>query len=115
VPTPYTEGPIQIEGRRKRWSRSEFDVLAARGILDRWQVELIGAEIIQKEHKIAAAHQMYVWLSGVFGPRVIATESQIHVSPEDNPTNEPEPDLMVLSRDKSEFIYANPSRRICNS
>jgi Uma2 family endonuclease len=41
-------------------------------------------------------------LLGVFG-RLVNRESPIDVAPEDNPTNEPEPDLIVLKRDPAEF------------
>src|SRR5215470_17980025 len=39
---------------------------------------------------------------GVFGRR-LNRETPIDVAPDDNPTNEPEPDLIVLKRDLSEF------------
>src|SRR5947209_7069527 len=43
-----------------------------------------------------------------FGERFVHPESPIDVAPEDNPTNEPEPDLIVLNRDLSNFSSANP-------
>jgi Uma2 family endonuclease len=48
------------------------------------------------------------WLMGVFGARLVLQESPINLAPEDNPTNEPEPDLVVLSRDLSAFASDNP-------
>jgi hypothetical protein len=35
-------------------------------------------------------------------------DAPIDVAPEDNPTNEPEPDLVVLARPSREFQDANP-------
>src|SRR5207249_2665270 len=48
------------------------------------------------------------WLVEVFGARLVIQESPIDVAPEDNPTNEPEPDLIVLKRDLSHFTSENP-------
>jgi hypothetical protein len=38
-----------------------------------------------------------------FGERYVNVEAPIDVAPEDNPTNEPEPDLIVLTRPSLEF------------
>jgi len=46
----------------------------------------------------------------VFGPRRIETEVAIDVAPEDNPTNEPEPDIIVLKRNLDEY-ETNPTPR----
>ena len=48
------------------------------------------------------------WLIGVFGLRRVNPEAPIDVAPEDNPSNEPEPDLIVLKRDLSEFRDRQP-------
>jgi Uma2 family endonuclease len=51
---------------------------------------------------------MHAWLLRVFGEQYINPETPIDVAPEDNPTNEPEPDLIVLSKPSREFKDANP-------
>ena len=38
-------------------------------------------------------------LKGVFGERFVLPGASIDVAPEDNPTNEPEPDIIVLKRE----------------
>ena len=43
-----------------------------------------------------------------FGEQFINPEAPIDVAPEDNPTNEPEPDLVVLTKPSREFRDANP-------
>jgi Uma2 family endonuclease len=43
----------------------------------------------------------------VFGWSFVNAEAPIDGAPEDNPTNEPVPDLIVLSRDESQFT-SNP-------
>lgn len=49
-------------------------------------------------------------MESVFGARFINTEVPIDVAPEDNPTSEPEPDIIVLTRDTVEFKgTTNPS------
>jgi Uma2 family endonuclease len=47
-------------------------------------------------------------LIGLFGTRFVLKEEPIDVAPEDNPTSEPEPDLIVLKRDLSHFTEGNP-------
>jgi Uma2 family endonuclease len=51
------------------------------------------------------------WLIDVFGGRRINAKTPIDVAPEDNPTSEPQPDLIVLKRDTSEFPQDNPGPR----
>lgn len=48
------------------------------------------------------------WLVDVFGARRVNPEAPIDVAPEDNPSSEPEPDLIVLKRDLSHFRNTNP-------
>ncbi len=43
-----------------------------------------------------------------FGEQFVNPEAPIDVAPEDNPTNEPEPDLVVLASPSREFQDANP-------
>jgi Uma2 family endonuclease len=48
------------------------------------------------------------WLIQIFGVRFVNAEAPIDVAPEDNPTNEPVPDLVVLKRSFSKFRSATP-------
>ncbi len=48
------------------------------------------------------------WIIGIFGGRFVETEPSIDVAPEDNPTSEPEPDLIVLTKPSWEFA-SNPT------
>lgn len=43
-----------------------------------------------------------------FGERFVNPEAPIDVAPEDNPTNEPEPDLLVLATPTREFRDFQP-------
>ncbi len=53
-----------------------------------------------------------VWLQGWlilnFGVPFVAPESPIDVSPEDNPTSEPEPDIVLLRSSVSKFTERHP-------
>jgi hypothetical protein len=51
---------------------------------------------------------LFGWLIQVFGLRFVNTEAPIDVAPEDNPANQPQPDLIVLKRDYSTFRSATP-------
>jgi Uma2 family endonuclease len=44
----------------------------------------------------------------------VDAEAPIDVNPEDNPSNEPEPDLIVLNRDCATFVSGNPQPRDIN-
>ncbi len=49
---------------------------------------------------MAAASNLWIW--------VCAPEVPIDVAPEDNPPNEPEPDIIVTRQDLSHFDHFNP-------
>ena len=76
------------------------------------RLELIEGELISKMGKkrphVDALTIVFVWLVQTFGVRYVNTEAPIDVSPEDNPTNEPQPDLIVLRRGFSGFRSATP-------
>lgn len=48
------------------------------------------------------------WLERVFGEGCVNPEAPIDVAPEDNPTTEPDPDLIVLNRNPDAFLKGNP-------
>ena len=74
-------------------------------------MELVEGELISKMGKkrphVNALTLVQGWLVQVFGFQFVNAEAPIDVAPEDNPTNEPEPDLIVLKEDLSHFT-ANP-------
>jgi Uma2 family endonuclease len=97
---------------RKRWTRSECGVLETLRLLDHQHLELVDGELINKmgknrPHSIVLTLLM-CWLQDTFGKRFVHPEVPIDVAPEDNPTNEPEPDIIVLKRDITTFRSANP-------
>jgi Uma2 family endonuclease len=112
MPTVLTDVPIESTPRRKRWTRAEYDALAETGLFEGQHLELIEGELIDKMGKkrphVTFLVRLMKWLTEVFGADYIIPESPIDVAPEDNPTNEPEPDLIVLNRDFNQFLSANP-------
>jgi len=113
--------PIQIEEMeraaprvplRKRWTKSECAVLEASGLLNVEHLELVEGELISKMGKnrphVLALALLVAWVEDTFGRRFVHQEAPIDVAPEDNPTNEPEPDIIVLKRDRTDFRSANP-------
>src|SRR2546430_1752344 len=62
----------------------------------------------QKRPHVDAATLLQDWLTQVFGARFVNPEAPIDVAPEDNPTNEPVPDLIVPKRSFSKFRSASP-------
>ena len=97
---------------RKRWTRGECRTLEAAGLWERERLELIEGELISRMGKkrphVNAMIYVMKWLTEVFGPLYVTPEAPIDVSPEDNPANEPEPDLVVLKQPCSAYESANP-------
>ena len=116
MPSALIEVPVElIPGgpSRKRWTRTECASLEASGLLDQQHLELVEGELIDKAGKkrphVNALTLMHARLQSVFGARFVNPNAPIDVSPEDNPSNAPEPDIIVLNRDFSHFRSANPS------
>jgi hypothetical protein len=97
--TTALDPPAPLIPPRKRWTRAECAVLEASGIWDQQKLELIDGELITKMGKprshINALVSMMHWLADVFGQERLNPNAPIDVAPEDNPSNEPEPDLIV--------------------
>jgi Uma2 family endonuclease len=115
MPTAITETPSvppPLEPPRKRWTREECVALEASGIWDQQHLELIEGELISKmgknrPHTIVMVI-MHAWLLRVFGEQFVEQETSIDVATEDNLVNEPEPDLIVLSKPSREIRDQNP-------
>lgn len=86
--------------RRKLFTRQECARL--QGIVDLERYELIAGDLIEKVGKnrphMLADQAVLSWLMGVFGGSLVLTEPSIDLRPEDNPTTELQPDLLVLNR-----------------
>jgi Uma2 family endonuclease len=97
---------------RKRWTREECAPLAAAGLFEIERLELIDGELISKMGKnrphAIAAKLIHKWLDDTFGWRFVDSEVPIDVSPNENPRNEPVPDLIVLKQEFSTFRSGNP-------
>jgi len=57
---------------------------------------------------VNAFRLMLIWLQKTFGSAFVDPEAPIDVSPNDNPSSEPEPDLIVLKRECATFVLGNP-------
>ncbi|MEP7352638.1 MAG: Uma2 family endonuclease [Acidobacteriota bacterium] len=113
--TTLVEVPVQpsaITPPRKKWTRAECSVLDESEILVGQRLELIDGELLNKMGKNRPHVICTMYLTGlliqIFGVRFIQLESPIDIAPEDNPTSEPEPDIVVLKRELSEFCKSNP-------
>jgi len=115
MPTAVTEIPVPAAAQdppRKRWTRSECALVETTGLFDQERVELIDGELISKMGKkrphVHTGTLLFGWLIRVFGDGFVNSEAPIDVAPEDNPTNEPVPDLIVLKRSYSGSWSATP-------
>lgn len=97
---------------RKRWTRAECQMLESTGLWEQQHLELIEGDLIDKMGKkrphVNVTILVMEWLVGVFGARHVTPEAPIDVSPDDNPTSEPEPDLAVLAQPCTVYEDANP-------
>jgi Uma2 family endonuclease len=105
-------GPlVPADPPRKRWTRAECAVLEASGLLEQESLELVEGELISKMGKkrphVISFTLVQEWLVRIFGWSFVNAAAPIDVAPEDNPTNEPVPDLIVLRQDDSHFT-SNP-------
>jgi Uma2 family endonuclease len=109
--TPYL--PVPMEPPRKKWTRAECLAMEASGVWDEQQrLELVEGELIDKRgkkrpHTIALTFLREA-LGLLFGGRYINTETTIDVASQDNPSSEPQPDLIVLAKPSQEFRGGNP-------
>jgi Uma2 family endonuclease len=97
---------------RKRWTREQCAPLAAAGLFEKERLELVDGELISKMGKnrphVNSFTLVLVWLQKTFGHQFVNAEAPIDVNLNDNPSNEPEPDLIVLKRQFATFVSANP-------
>src|SRR2546423_1653410 len=107
MPTAVIEIPAHLNPPRKRWTRAEYDALSSSGLLDNQKLELIDKMGKGRPH-VNSLTLVQGWLIGVFGLRQVNPEAPIDVAPRDNPTSEPQPDLIVLKFDLSHFPRENP-------
>lgn len=110
MPTTLTELPPRVDPPRKRWTRAEVERrFAADPGGERF--ELVEGELVSKMGKkgphVVALALVRDRLMQIFGPRFVLTETPIDVSPADNPTSEPEPDLIVLQREYAHVVSTN--------
>jgi Uma2 family endonuclease len=107
---PYR--PVPLDPPRKHWTRAECAALESTGALNNESLELIEGELItwmvKKRPHVNALTFVMAWLVRVFGEAYVNTEAPIDVAPEDNPANEPQPDIIVLTRPSWEFEHSNP-------
>ena len=112
MPSVLTEKPQTLPLRRKLWTRQECVALEQSGVWAQQHLELLDGEVISKmgknrPHTVALAI-IHDWLQEAFGKEYVNAEAPIDVAPDDNPTNEPEPDIIVFARPFREFMKSNP-------
>ncbi len=110
-----SEIPESLAGEtlpHKTWTRAELEVLESTALLEGRRFELIEGELIDKMRKkrkdVSSTAETARVLRGMFGEEYVNTEAPIDIAPEDNATNEPEPDVIVLRR-TSRSLAGNPA------
>ena len=115
MPVAFTEqpaAPVPEFPRRKRWTRAECEFLDSLGFWENKHLELIDGELIDKMGKNRphglAVLAIHAWLISIFGVFRVLKEEPINVSPDDNPTSAPEPDLVVLREPSAHYKLEDP-------
>ena len=102
---------IVAQPPRKRWTRTECEKLEMYGLLEAHRYELIEGDLIDKMGKnqphIIWLALFQAWFTHRFAGRVLA-EATLDVSPEFEPTSEPQPDLMVLRSPITAYLERRP-------
>jgi Uma2 family endonuclease len=111
IATP--ESPAPLIPPRKRWTRDECALLESSGMWEQQKLELINGELISKMGQnpphVILLSRMMEWLIRTMGPGRVNVNAPIDVAPEDNPTNEPEPDVIVRKQPPS-ILQSNNSQ-----
>lgn len=114
--TIVPEPPAPLSPPRKRWTRAQCAALESSGIWDQEKLELIEEELISKMGKnrphVVVLALIMRWLVETFGWERVNQEAPIDVAPGDNPTNEPEPDVIVFKLPPFAFQLGPPSPSI---
>lgn len=99
----------QISPTAVRWTRDDCEALERAGVLN-FRYELVEGVINRMGQKLRHAgiiRRLLFWLCAIFGEQFVVSQATIDVRPDDNPTSEPEPDLIVMSR-RDVDITGNP-------
>jgi len=111
VPAALKFQPTKSAPPRKRWTRSGYEALTS-PTLSEQSLELVEGDLISKTGKkrphVIGMSLMLKWLVQTFTFPFVNSEAPIDVALQDNPSTEPEPDLIVLNRDQAEFLHSNP-------
>src|SRR5690348_5914090 len=112
MPAAFTDMPALVKPPVRRLTRADCEALSSSGLLGYENFELVDGELISTMGKnrpyTNALMALRYWLDDVFGRQRVNHATPIDVAPDDNATNEPEPDLIVLTRDSYGFQQGHP-------
>ena len=110
--------PLEIIGdaptgpRRKKWTREELAALERSGATDSEHFELVEGELYDTTGKhlphVNTLHQILIVLCEIFGIARVTPERPIDVGAADRPSNDPQPDIVVLNRSFNTFQSGPP-------
>ena len=85
--------------RKKRWTRDEVAFLESTALFEGQHWELVDGELINRMGKnwrhTSTLLALAIAMRRVFGEVGVVSKPGINVHPQDNPTSEPEPDLII--------------------
>lgn len=96
--------PAQALPRRKLWTREEVRFIQKSGLLNDGQYELIEGELLQKmpknEPHVFSTSMARNWAEGAFGALFVRSQDPVALDEH----NDPEPDVVVLSKNMREYL-----------
>ena len=97
---PPQGAPLPEPLPHKTWTREELALVESTGVIEGTHYELIEGELIDKTGKkfphVFSTFATVEALKAIFGRDHVIQEAPINVADDDNPRNEPEPDIIVL-------------------
>jgi Uma2 family endonuclease len=110
--TNAPERPSPPQPPRKLWTRAEISAFEATGLWTGQHLELIEGELISKMGKkpphVEGVARMTRRLLKIFDEVLVYSEAPIDVAPEDIPTSQPEPDVIVMKAAFAGFRATTP-------
>ncbi len=99
--------------KRRHWTRTDYFTLLGAGAFDGQRHELIRGELIDKTGENPPHPALVTLLAGrlaeLFGVYRVRVQGTIDVTPEDNPTSLPEPDICVTTTAAEHFVDRHPA------
>lgn len=99
------------DAMRVRWTRDDCEALEHAGVLN-YRYELIAESLLRRSpvtiSQARVVREVMLWFADVFGEERIVSHAAIHVGRDDDATNVPEPDIILLNKPDTDVPTDQP-------